>query len=335
MSERPDGDPPDERLPDAGAPRADPEPSTDGPSPAEERSSGRMRRRAEELRGRADELRAQATTGLETATGRYPTARWVVDAYHRDRRRFGGLLAGGLAFKVFLWLVPYALLVVSVVGYAADYAQEEPSEMARDAGLSSALVSMVAKSVEASGRGRVFLLILGAWLTLWSGRGLVRAFGVIQTAAWDLPIRSAKGTWKGSALLLVFLTALFSTQFLEGLLFSGSLGTDLVASAIMIAVTSAIWLAGMAYLPRLEGVPWTALAPGALLMGVSMRVIAIVTTIYFADKLARADDLYGSIGIATVFLAWLFIVARLIVAATFLNASRWFAAHPESSADAA
>jgi hypothetical protein len=67
------------------------------------------------------------------------------------------------------------------------------------------------------------------------------------------------------------------------------------------------------------------------MLGVSMRIIAIVTTVYFAGRLARADDLYGSIGIATVFLAWLFIVARLVVAATFLNASRWFAAHPLAS----
>lgn len=304
MSERPDGDPTRGRQP------------------------GRMRRRTAELRGRAKDLQRQATTGLEAATGKYPTVRWVVDAYDRDRRRFGGMLAGGLAFKVFLWLLPYALLVVCIVGYAADYADRDPSQMAKSAGLSSALVTMVAQAVDGSGRGRVFLLVLAIWLTLWSGRGLVRALGVIQTAAWDLPVRSARGTWKGSALLLLFLTAVFSTQFLEGWLYAGTFGTDLLASLTMIAVTSALWVVGGAYLPRPEGVPWTALIPGAVLLGVSMRVIAIVTTVYFADRLARADDLYGSIGIATVFLAWLFILARLIVAATFLNASRWFAAHP-------
>jgi uncharacterized BrkB/YihY/UPF0761 family membrane protein len=312
------------------------EPAPDeAPSAPDQRSRGGVRRRADELRGRAEDLKRQATSGLETATGRYPTARWVVDTYDRDRRRFGGLLAGGLAFKVFLWLLPYALLVVSIVGYAAELADQEPEEMAKSAGLSSALMTMVAKAVESSGRGRVFLLILGAWLTLWAGRGLVRALGVIQTAAWDLPVRSARGSWRGSGLLLVFLTVLFSTQFLEGWLYAGTFGTDVLASLLMIAVTSAIWLAGASYLPRPEGVPWTALAPGALLLGISMRAIAIVTTVYFAPKLARANDLYGSIGIATVFLAWLFIVARLIVAATFLNASRWFAAHPPSAAEAA
>lgn len=333
MSDPPAGDPPrgDRSVDD---PEQDPRPDGGGgPDPGPR--GGRVRRRADELRGRAEHLKRQATTGLETATGRYPTARWMVDAYDRDRRRFGGLLAGGLAFKVFLWLLPYALLVVAIAGYAADYADQDPEEMARSVGLSSALVTMVAKAVESSGQGRVFLLFLGAWLTLWAGRGLVRALGVIQTAAWDLPVRSARGTWRGSALLLAFLTVLFSTQFLEGWLYSGAFGTDLLASLLMVTVTSAIWLVGGSYLPRPEGVPWTALVPGALLLGVSMRVIAIATTVYFAPKLARADDLYGSIGIATVFLAWLFIVARLIVAATFLNTSRWFAAHPPSASEVA
>jgi membrane protein len=330
VSGRPEGDPPVEE------PFAPVEPpAAHGPPAPEGLPGGRVRRRADELRGRADDLKRQATSGLETATGRYPTVRWIVDAYDRDRRRFGGMLAGGLAFKLFLWLLPYALLVVAIVGYAASYADKEPEEMAKSAGLSSALVTMVAKGVESSGRGRVFLLFLGAWLTLWSGRGLVRALGVIQTAAWDLPVRSARGSWRGSALLLVFLTVLFSTQFLEGFLYAGALGTDLLASLLMIAITGAIWLLGWSYLPRPDGVPWTALIPGSLLLGVSMRVIAIATTVYFAPRLARADDLYGSIGIATVFLAWLFIVARLVVAATFLNASRWFAAHPPSAAEAA
>jgi uncharacterized BrkB/YihY/UPF0761 family membrane protein len=69
-------------------------------------------------------------------------------------------------------------------------------------------------------------------------------------------------------------------------------------------------------------------------MGASVRAVALVTSVYLAGKLARVDDLYGSLGIATVFLAWLFIASRIIVAATFLNASRWFARHPAAPAAA-
>jgi uncharacterized BrkB/YihY/UPF0761 family membrane protein len=294
-----------------------------------------VRQRAQELRGRADDLRRQANAGLETASGRYPTVRWVVDAYERDRERFGGMLAGGLAFKLFIWLVPYTLLVVTVLGFAASYGDRDPAQLAKSAGLSSALVSIVAKAVEGSGRGRIFLLLLGLWLALWSGRGLVRSLAVISTAAWDLPIRTARASWKGSVVLLGIMTLLFATQLLDGLLYRGALPTDLFASLVMVGLTAAIWLGASFLLPhRREEVPWTALIPGAVLVALSARVLAIVTTVYFADKLTRADDLYGSIGLATVFLAWLFIVARVVVAATFLNASRWFAAHPAGAGPA-
>jgi uncharacterized BrkB/YihY/UPF0761 family membrane protein len=303
------------------------DPSADRP-PDEDPAERGIRHRADELRGRADELRRQAASGIETASGRYPTVRWVLEAYDRDRRRFGGLLAGGLAFKLFLWLLPYALVVVGLFGYAASYSDQPPDQLAETAGLSSALVAMVAQAVEDSGRGRIFLVLLGGLLALWTGRGLVRALAVINTAAWNLPIRRAKGSWKGSAFFLGFATLLFGSQLLGGRLYSGSLATDILASITLIGLFSGIWLAGAVYLPRPEGVPWTALIPGAVVMGVSVRAVALVTSVYLAGKLARVDDLYGSLGIATVFLAWLFIASRVIVAATFLNASRWFAGHP-------
>ncbi|HEY7668023.1 MAG TPA: YhjD/YihY/BrkB family envelope integrity protein [Actinomycetota bacterium] len=317
----------------AGEPPAD-EQGSARPAGEGERAPRRVRQRAEQLRGRADTLRRQATTGIETASGRYPTVRWILEAYDRDKRRFGGMLAGGLAFKLFLWLLPYALMIVSLLGYASDYSDQPPDQLAKSAGLSSALVAMVAQAVEDSGRGRIFLLVLGGGLALWSGRGLVRALAVINTAAWDLPIRQARGTWKGSAFFLGFATLLFGSQLLGGSLYAGSFGTDVLASTVLIALFSGIWLAGAVYLPRPEDVPWTALIPGAVVLGVSVRVVALVTSVYLAGKLARVDDLYGSLGIATVFLAWLFIASRVIVAATFLNASRWFAAHPPP-ADAA
>ena len=106
-----------------------------------------------------------------------------------------------------------------------------------------------------------------------------------------------------------------------------------LAAIALLATWGAVWLAGAVNLPRAAGVPWTALLPGTAVFTLSARVLSIVTSVYFADKLARADDLYGSIGLATVFLAWLFIAARVMVAATFVNASRWFAAHPSVTGD--
>jgi uncharacterized BrkB/YihY/UPF0761 family membrane protein len=45
--------------------------------------------------------------------------------------------------------------------------------------------------------------------------------------------------------------------------------------------------------------------------------------VYFAARLERVADLYGAIGLATVFMVWLFLIGRLVVAAMALNAERW------------
>ncbi len=58
-------------------------------------------------------------------------------------------------------------------------------------------------------------------------------------------------------------------------------------------------------------------------MAVGFAALRIVTIVWFANRLDRVDDLYGALGVATVFLAWLFIVARLLVAGASLNATLW------------
>ena len=53
--------------------------------------------------------------------------------------------------------------------------------------------------------------------------------------------------------------------------------------------------------------PWT-----DLIRAVGDRwfpALRIVTIVWFANRLDRVDDLYGALGVATVFLACLFIVA--------------------------
>ena len=60
--------------------------------------------------------------------------------------------------------------------------------------------------------------------------------------------------------------------------------------------------------------------PGALFFGVVMRGLVLATGVYFADRISRANDLYGALGIAIVVLLWLYLLAWGWVAAQFLNA---------------
>ena len=63
--------------------------------------------------------------------------------------------------------------------------------------------------------------------------------------------------------------------------------------------------------------------PGALLMTVAWLLIRLATVVYFTWRLDRASALYGGLGMAAVFLAWLYIISRCLVASISLNATIW------------
>ena len=72
-----------------------------------------------------------------------------------------------------------------------------------------------------------------------------------------------------------------------------------------------------------ERATWTTFLPGAALLAIGLQLMRIATSVYFVGRLERVNDLYGSIGLATVFMVWLFLIGRLVVAAMALNAERW------------
>jgi uncharacterized BrkB/YihY/UPF0761 family membrane protein len=49
----------------------------------------------------------------------------------------------------------------------------------------------------------------------------------------------------------------------------------------------------------------------------------LVVVLYLAPRLAHSPSLYGSLGAATVVMLWLYLIARLVVSAAFLNATLW------------
>jgi membrane protein len=65
------------------------------------------------------------------------------------------------------------------------------------------------------------------------------------------------------------------------------------------------------------------MVPGALLFGVGIEVLRLATTVYYVRQLASVNDLYGAMGFASVVLAWLYLLGRLIVVSVLVNATRW------------
>jgi uncharacterized BrkB/YihY/UPF0761 family membrane protein len=253
------------------------------------------------------------------AQEQHASVRLAVEAFERDRARAGGLLAGGLAYRVFLWEIPLALFLVSAFGLVTQLAEEQPSDLARRVGMTAALAGAIAKAVSASDAARWWLLILGAFLTVWAGRGVYRGVRLVSELAWNArgrPVSSLKASLfvTGFGLLLVSLQLLVP-MVSEGLGVPGILG---FVFGLVLASALSLWMLWL--LPK-GGAPWTALLPGALLFGVGMRALGLAAATYFAYRLDHSGDLYGAIGIAIVMMLYLFVVARVFVGAQFLNAT--------------
>src|SRR4051794_23003688 len=100
------------------------EPAERSPAPAETGGPGRIELGATEpiapeLRGasgRAQRTRDQATRRVEDLRHQSTLVDAALEAGGLDRRRAGSLLAGGIAFRIFLWLLPAALFVAALVG---------------------------------------------------------------------------------------------------------------------------------------------------------------------------------------------------------------------------
>lgn len=237
----------------------------------------------------------------------------------RMQRRGGPLLSGGLAYRIFLWELPMALVLVSILGLFVDLGSLDVGRMAHEVGLSAALTATVAQAVAQTESSAWWLLLLGVWLTLWTARSAVSALRLIHRIAWDqeqLPrINQIVAPLVFSGVLLLALVI----NVAAGQLATGSVVGRIVAWLLLLAINLALVTFAMVLLPR-AGRPWPVVLPGAALFTIVVEAMTIASTVYFADKLDRVDDLYGSLGIAIVVLLWLYVLGWGWIAGTFINA---------------
>jgi uncharacterized BrkB/YihY/UPF0761 family membrane protein len=248
----------------------------------------------------------------------------ALEAIELDRLRAGGLLAGGIAFRAFLWLLPTALLATGVLGLVRDAAHEQPDVVARRLGLGGVVGSSVAGAVDQSSRGTALLLASGLVFMVYFGVSLVRALRIACVIAWDLPFERRPHLLRDGVLISAALVVQLSCSAAASALRShaGGLGESVGVTVAVALLACVLWLGIDMLLPHGDA-PITALMPGALLMVAGLQLLYLVTIYYFAHRLATSGDLYGTLGVAATLLLWLYVVARLFVATMFFDAVLW------------
>lgn len=274
--------------------------------PSSEAGTGLLERTANSITRRADAARRRHA--------------WVdlgFRVYDRDSEVGGSILSGALAYRFFLWLLPYTLVLVAVLGIAADVADETPEETADEVGLANFVTATVARS--ASSSNRWYALVIGIPVLLWLTRSLLRSLIGVHRLVWsDVLERTPKPTLLATVRLLLWLVTALALVPLVKLVLPG----DLVAVLLCGALYACLWLVLTIYFPH-RVTPWKALIPGAVLFGVGAEVIAVVTTYVVGPYASSRESVYGVLGLAAALLLILFFVSRLIVATAVLNATLW------------
>lgn len=259
----------------------------------------------------------------ERERDKHGAVRTLFHLYEEDKGRGGGLLAGGLAYRLFIWLLPAALVASSILRLFADAGGQTPSATAKDVGMGAAMAATVHQAAVQAGRAAPVLLVMGLVIMLWASRGVLKALRLVSAIAWRMtpgPLGSQVRTTLATAAVLCVLPVY---SVVVAPLYGGSIGGDLVATLLTTTgiVAIATWAAGCLPLP--EGVRWFHLLPGAILFAIGFEALRLATTIYFAGKLARVDDLYGALGFAAVFMTYLYLLARLTVLGLMANAAMY------------
>jgi uncharacterized BrkB/YihY/UPF0761 family membrane protein len=272
---------------------------------------------------RTDNMRARAQRYAERAEA-FRRNHSSVDAVYvmadRDIEIGGGIMAGALAYRIFVWLLPFALVVVGGVGIAADASSESPASAAKSLGLQGIVSNSIAQA--SHGSSRWYAILIGVPILVWASRGLLKALIVVHRLVWgDLRRAVTKPTLGASLRLLGLLAVYFAIR--EGARaiesWSGSFALRIAVGVLAVFVW---WLLVSVRLPH-HGVPWHALIPGAVIIALGLELISDIGTRLIAPRIASSESAYGALGVAATLLLGLFLVSRLVVAAAVVNATAW------------
>jgi uncharacterized BrkB/YihY/UPF0761 family membrane protein len=287
-------------------------------TPPREPSSARTKGVVGRARSRAEETWSH----VEDARPRIPALDAAFDVRAWDQEVGGGLLAGALAFRLFLWLVPFAFVAVLTLGRLVEAGIVSPQDLAQRFGVTGLVAQLVGDASQLS-TNSWFALLIGVYALYLASLGAVRALRIAHVLAWRMPITRFHGTLK-AALWFIALTTLLSlgTASVNALRQSEP-GPSILLLLVLGVCVGGLWLVASSKLPHPADVPIAALIPGAIVFALGTAALHLVTVVWYAHKVAHATELYGSLGAAVGLLAWLYLLGRLTIASAVINASLW------------
>ncbi len=229
-------------------------------------------------------------------------------------------MAGAIAFRTFVFLLPLALVFVTTLGFAANADSQGAQNVAKQVGISGLAAQSVSASARVSSGGRWIALLLGLVALYSTSKALARALRIAHALAWQKPIAPLKRAWRAGLVVVGCSVGVSALISLVSRLNHSHRLAGLVVALLSVVAYAGIWFWLSLLLPHGDA-PWTALIPGALLVGFGVQILHLFTVYYVTRRVSTSSALYGPIGAAVAILGWAYLVGRLTVGSAVLNAS--------------
>jgi uncharacterized BrkB/YihY/UPF0761 family membrane protein len=237
-------------------------------------------------------------------------------AVERNRRVAASVLAGGIAYRLFLWLAPFAVVVGGALGLGNAAGIEDALAQG---GVPGAVVNAVGEIARAADANSWWLFLIGVPTLLWEGYAGTKALKLMHSLVWNDPPSRTKPLQSSlafSAVMCAFIAAVLITWWFR----DHSAATQIVVFVATIAPLAGLWLAVSLRLPH-GAATWKALLPGAFLVAVGFQLSHGLVVYVIAPRLEGASSLSVALGSVTTLLFFMYIAGRIVVTAPILNSS--------------
>jgi uncharacterized BrkB/YihY/UPF0761 family membrane protein len=255
---------------------------------------------------------------VEEARGRSAALDATFEAIERDSHIGGGMLAGALSYRLFVFVLPLAFFIVSGLGLVASAVGVEPHVISNSVGLAGVVTKQVAST--AKGASSWWVAFTSFFVLLYATRVLLRAVAIVHSLAWE---RSAASVKVSSRSFGVFGAALIGQLALVAGV--GAVSHQSAIGGIITLVAFVFALAGLWLIISLESAHsnarWTDLIPGSLFYAIGFTAILLFNILILGDLIQSKTSTYGALGTAATLLLAFFFVGRVIVGAAVLNAT--------------
>ena len=241
----------------------------------------------------------------------------TLQAIERDAEIGGRLLAGALAYRLFVFVLPLAFFLVSSLGLVARAFGKEPGAIVTALGLSGFVSEQVAAA--ADGDWSLWIALTSFLVVVFVTRSLLRAVVIVHALAWQRTAAQAKVTRRSLGVFAVAIAGQVALVLCTAAVREHASAGVLVLLAAVCAFAG-LWLWVSLELPH-STARWVDLVPGAVLYGLGILAVQVFN-FYILDSLLQSkSSAYGALGAAAAILLGLFLTGRAIVVAAVLNAT--------------